>query len=221
LRRVNIFFLILAVLLFTSCKASSPTSPERVKNPPVISSFDAYPNPIHYRESTTLSWNVTNATTIEIDRGIGQVGATGSKQVGPLTETTTYTLRATNNDGTTTKACVVEVKAGAYFELVSYSTGYRSYGSCFISGIVRNSGNGTGYNVMITFQAYNASNVIIDTAHGFPADLGDIPAGVSAAFEAIFFDTYDWNIIAKVEYVIEWLNREGMKVMQKGWLIGN
>jgi hypothetical protein len=71
---------------------------------------------------------------------------------------------------------------------------------------------------MITFQAYNANNTIFDTANGFPASLGDIPAGVSATFETIFFDTNDWNKVAKLTYKIEWLNREGVHLTQEGLL---
>lgn len=203
-----------------ACKSSSPTTPAPpIKNPPVVNSFEANPDSINYRESTTLSWSVSNATKVEIDHEIGQVDLTGTKEVGPLSESVTYTLTATNNDGITTKTCFVEVKAGAYFELVSTKKGYKSYGCCYISGKVKNKGNATGYNVMITFQAYDSSNTIIDTAHGFPASLGDIPPGISATFEAIFFDTYDWNKIAKLTYIIEWLNREGMRCTQEGLFI--
>jgi len=150
---------------------------------------------------------------------MGSVRSTGTKDVGPLFDTITYLLTATNNDGTTTKTCTVEVRVEAYFELVSKKKGYESYGCCSLTGVIKNTGNGTGYNVMITFQAYNANNVIIDTAHGFPADLGDIPPGVSATFDAIFFDTYDWKKIAKLTYVITWLNQDGVRLTQEGWVI--
>jgi hypothetical protein len=146
------------------------------------------------------------------------VDSISSKEVGPFSESKTYTLSATNNDGTETKACRVEVKAAAYFELGATQTGYKSYGCCYISGLVKNTGNATGYNVMIEFQAYDANNVIIDTAHGFPADLGDIPPDVSAVFEAVFFNTYDWNKITKIMYKITWLNREGIRITQIGWM---
>jgi len=205
----------LSLVFLFSCKGS-PTSPDiPQKNLPVINSFTASPAEISYLESSTLSWSVSNATTVEINQGIGTVESSGSKEVTPA-ETTVYKLTATNSDGQTTKECEVKVKKQAYFELVSYSYGYKSYGCCYIEGKVKNIGNATGYNVMITFSAYNASDTIIDTANGFPANLGNIPVGVSAVFDAVFFDTYDWNLIAKVTYEITWLTAEGVIKTQNG-----
>lgn len=104
----------------------------------------------------------------------------------------------------------------ASFSLVSSTQGYTSYGCCRITGTIKNVGDATGYNVMIEYQAYNASNVIIDTAHGFPADLGNIPVGVSATFEAVFFDVSSWNSIAKTTYEITWLTATGIRLTQTG-----
>jgi len=162
-----------------------------------------------------LSWSVSRSTSVEIDQGIGSVEANGEKEI-TLTDTTVFTLTARNNDGTTTKNLTVTVQAAAYFELISYQKKKASWGDCMLTGIVKNTGTAPGYNVMITFQAYNSNNVIIDTANGFPANLGVIPVGVSASFEAIFFNTNDWNKIAKMEYTITWLNGTGMKMKQEG-----
>ena len=85
----------------------------------------------------------------------------------------------------------------------------KSYGSCFLSGQVRNDGNYTGWNIMVTFTAYGDGDVILDTASGFPANLGDIPPGVSAVFEAIFFDVKRWKNIKKYTWKTEWLTRDG------------
>jgi len=104
----------------------------------------------------------------------------------------------------------------ASFVLTSDAIGYTSYGCCKITGTVKNVGEATGYNVGIEFQAYNHSNVIIDTANGFPADLGKIPVEISATFEAVFFEVYDWNLIAKYTYEISWLTASGASMMQTG-----
>jgi len=111
---------------------------------------------------------------------------------------------------------IPDITRAASFTLVESTQGYASYGCCEITGIVKNVGNATGYNVGIEYQAYNASNVIIDTANGFPADLGNIPVGVSATFEAIFFDLYNWSLVAKTTYEITWLTAEGMALTQTG-----
>lgn len=105
----------------------------------------------------------------------------------------------------------------ARFTLESSTDGYTSYGCCEITGIVKNVGQATGYNVMIKFQAYNASNIIIDSASGFPADLGNIPVGISATFDAVFFEVKSWRLIAKTTYEITWLTGSGTAMTQTGF----
>lgn len=104
-------FSCLILLLFSYCDKKTPTSPEtpKEKKPPVINSFSANPSEIFRGESSTLSWDVSNATSVEIDKGVGKVQSSGSIKVSP-TETTTYTLTAKNDDGQTTKECTVTVK---------------------------------------------------------------------------------------------------------------
>ena len=76
--------------------------------PPVIVALEASPPEIPAGESATLLWNVTGATSVTIDQGIGLVGAAGTRVVSPST-TTVYTLTATNTAGTVSKSVVVNV----------------------------------------------------------------------------------------------------------------
>jgi len=89
----------LALLLAGSvigCPAPAPTpTPTQPAAPLVIVAFSATPTQISAGESATLQWNVTGATTVNIDHGIGDVPSAGTKLVSPTT-TTTYTLTATN-----------------------------------------------------------------------------------------------------------------------------
>jgi len=102
-------FISFCLLFLPYCK-KSPTTPELPKkNPPFINSFTATKSEIFKGETTTLSWNVSNATSIQIDNGIGAVSSTGTKDVSP-TATVTYTLTASNSDGQVTKTCKIEVK---------------------------------------------------------------------------------------------------------------
>ncbi|MBM3796222.1 MAG: hypothetical protein FJW31_19670 [Acidobacteria bacterium] len=71
-------------------------------------SFTANPMQIVVGNSSTLQWNVTDATEVTIEPGLGKVDATGSRQVSP-TQTTTYTLTATNQYGETKLVTTVEV----------------------------------------------------------------------------------------------------------------
>ena len=74
---------------------------------PVIASFAANPPTVSPGGSSTLSWNVTGATSLAIDQGVGTVVGT-STTVAP-TVTTTYTLSATNAAGTVTATATVTV----------------------------------------------------------------------------------------------------------------
>jgi uncharacterized membrane protein len=66
---------------------------------PVINSFEASPPNITEGDDSKLSWSVSGATEVSIDKGIGVVSLHGSYLVYPTT-TTTYTLTATNEAGT-------------------------------------------------------------------------------------------------------------------------
>jgi len=65
---------------------------------PVINSFGAVPPIIDAGDSTSLNWNVANATSVTIDQGVGPVASVGSTPASPAA-TTSYTLTATNASG--------------------------------------------------------------------------------------------------------------------------
>ena len=68
---------------------------------PVVNSFGISPLVIYLGETAELSWSVDNAVSVSIDNGVGAVAnPTGTQEVTP-TETTTYTLTATNGNGFT------------------------------------------------------------------------------------------------------------------------
>jgi hypothetical protein len=74
---------------------------------PTISSFTASPTSIISGSSSTLSWTVSNATSLSINQGIGAVTGT-TRSVSPTT-TTTYTLTATNASGSVTSTATITV----------------------------------------------------------------------------------------------------------------
>lgn len=73
---------------------------------PEIVSFTVSDKTINIGKTTTLRWEVKGATSISIDRDIGEVVAKGSKGVSPMS-TTTYTLTATNAGGSKTATVTV------------------------------------------------------------------------------------------------------------------
>ncbi len=109
----KISLIVLGFMLFmaaTGCRkkvAPPPPPPPPKEEPPPpappakpsISQFAAEPSTIQRGQSSTLSWDVGNATEISINEGVGSVQARGSRQVSP-TDTTTYTLSVRGAGGT-------------------------------------------------------------------------------------------------------------------------
>ena len=88
--------------------ASTPSTPPTTGGMPVVNYFTASPTEIYTGGSSLLSWNVSNATSVNIDHGVGTVGSSGSTLVLPATSTT-YTLTATNTAGWFSKSATVLV----------------------------------------------------------------------------------------------------------------
>ena len=84
---------------------------------PTITRFVASPAKVLPGQPSTLSWTVTGATTLAIDSGVGSV--TGSFFVVTPAATTSYTLTATNDFGSTTAA--VTVMAGRPPTITSFT----------------------------------------------------------------------------------------------------
>jgi hypothetical protein len=92
----------------TSCSSSvSPLDPQAPGSLRVLH-FNATPAVIAEGESAELSWEVAGAERVSIDNGVGEVSGR-SVQVRPAV-TTTYTLTATNEDGSTTANTTVSVR---------------------------------------------------------------------------------------------------------------
>jgi hypothetical protein len=92
-------------------KSSSATVAVTQPSAPTIVSFAASPDTVSSGGSTTLSWNVSGATSISIDQGIGDVTSipSKSKQVTSITQTTTFTLTAANTAGSVTSTVTVSI----------------------------------------------------------------------------------------------------------------
>jgi peptidoglycan-associated lipoprotein len=103
----------LMVLATAGCKKKPVAPPPPPPPPPQpTASLTANPNSIQRGESTTLTWQTTNATDVTLE-GIGAVQANGSQQVTP-TESTTYRLTARGAGGTqeaTARVTVIQPSA--------------------------------------------------------------------------------------------------------------
>ena len=88
---------------------SSKNSNREFENEPTIKSFTASPTKISNNEKATLNWKVEGLPqSLVIDNGVGDVTRQSSVDVRP-SRTTTYTLTATNSEGSASAMAVVEV----------------------------------------------------------------------------------------------------------------
>lgn len=89
----------------TSCNVTVQVTPGTA---PRIIRFTANPTTIDQGGTSTLVWQVENATTVSISPTVGSVPLIGTSDVKP-TQTTTYTLTATNNFGSVSATATVTV----------------------------------------------------------------------------------------------------------------
>src|SRR5580700_3711586 len=96
-----LFGSLLAILaLSAACKKPAPQAPPPPPPPPAAppakptANLQASSNIIQRGESVTLTWSSTNATSLTLAPGVGNVSAEGTQRVTP-TNSTDYTLTAT------------------------------------------------------------------------------------------------------------------------------
>lgn len=120
---LSLFFIMIILVLIAGCNGTPPAVP-------IINSFLANPTTITEGENSTLSWSVTDATSVTIDQSIGGVALISTTTVSPTT-TTTYTLVATNAAGSVTATTTVTVNpvATTYgsIDIKSNPTGAKVY----------------------------------------------------------------------------------------------
>jgi hypothetical protein len=94
---------------------------------PVVNGFSVSDDEIGESDSTTLTWSVTGATSVEIWPDVGSVAATGSAVVTPGV-TTTYTLYANNANGERVATTGVTIVTPPASEMLGelYDGGFRT-----------------------------------------------------------------------------------------------
>src|SRR5216684_2698767 len=112
LRWAVLAFALSAILFLGACHKKTAPPPPPPPPPPAsapTATLTASPDTIDKGQSSTLTWQVSNATDVGID-GIGAVQPSGTQQVTPAA-TTTYTLTAKGPGGTQTATATVTVNA--------------------------------------------------------------------------------------------------------------
>jgi peptidoglycan-associated lipoprotein len=120
-----LIIIVASILLITApgCKkkvaATPPAPPKAEPAPPApppppppapTISLNVSPSAIEKGQSTTLSWNSRNATSITIDNGVGTVEPSGNRSISPSISTT-YKARATGTGGDAVAEARVTVTA--------------------------------------------------------------------------------------------------------------
>ena len=107
--------LLISALMLSSlaCWPTGTTTTTTSEDAPTIVAFSASDTAITAGESTTLIWNATDATSIQIDQGVGSgLAAAGTISVSPASDTT-YTLIVSNSAGSATQSVTVTVTEAA------------------------------------------------------------------------------------------------------------
>lgn len=99
------------LLALLGCSGGGSDSKSDGGSRPTIASFTANPSSVSSGASTTLSWSVTGATSLKIDPGNNDVTGYSSATASNLTQTTTFTLTASNTSGSSTATTTVTVNA--------------------------------------------------------------------------------------------------------------
>lgn len=115
-RAALLFGLFAFVSYFAGCKKHVATQPPAAAPAPPAAqptvTLNASPESVTPGQTSTLSWQSTNATDLDIEPEVGKVAPQGSTPVTP-TRSTTYTITATGSGGTVTASARVDVAAGA------------------------------------------------------------------------------------------------------------
>ncbi len=155
--------LLLVVMCTAGCDLTGLTVTTTTESP-VISSFEADPPTITVGGSATLKWNVSGATKVSIDQGIGSVALSGSRAVMP-SATTVYTLTATNASGATVPATAQVIVTGAAPPPASLP---------FVNSFTASPPNITaGDSATLSWNVSNATSVTIDPGLGTFASSGN------------------------------------------------
>lgn len=158
------------VASLTSCGGGGggggTTTPTPPTPPPTVTSFSASPVAITQGQTSTLSWIVSEASSLSINNGVGAVTGT-SVGVSPAT-TTTYTLTAGNSAGNATATATVTVNPAPSFTLtanpsaLSLATGASGNATLTVNSL-------NGFTGAVTFTITGAPSGITNTFTPNPA----------------------------------------------------
>ena len=115
-RKLGLLFLTFLMLLAFACHKKTAPPPPPPPPPPAPAppppaptiTLRANPTTINRGQNTTLTWEARNATTVQIDPGVGAVPVMGNRSLAP-TSSVTYQATAMGPGGTSTDTARITV----------------------------------------------------------------------------------------------------------------
>ena len=103
-------YVIAVCLVLVGCTKTPPPAPPPPPPAAPTVSLSSNAASVENGQCTTLTWSSTNASTVSIDQGVGNVEPSGSKEVCPASSTE-YTVTATGEGGSGEASTTVAVTA--------------------------------------------------------------------------------------------------------------
>jgi hypothetical protein len=202
-------------MLLAGCTTTEPdeTTVASAQLLPTIDQFSASPDNISSGETTKLSWSVSNATTISIDNGVGNVALNGERSVTPLT-TTVYTLTASGPGGSNTATAQVMVaSAGASSAADTPTLSHVPVINSFTASPAEIT---AGDSVTLTWNVSNASSVNINPTIGNVANTGSRAVNTAVTTSYLLTAINGENVVTMTALVE--VNSDVIGVEHIGWL---
>jgi hypothetical protein len=154
---------------------------------PEIGDFSAYPTDVLAGDSTTVYWNVANATAVNIEPDIGNVPLTGSRTVMPNT-TTVFKLTASNPAGAIHDTCKVNVTgvdtSASQYPVINY---FSAADLVIVSGEISS----------LSWGVSNATAVTIEPDIGLVAPEGYLEVCPAQSIEYTLTATNDVGVVTE------------------------
>ena len=174
----------------TSAQSAPAQATTRAVPGPVIGFFSATPASITAGLSTVLSWDVSNATWVSIDNGIGSITGLTSIVVSP-TASVTYRLTASNATASVSAQVTVSVSSDSEAPSIptNVSVVFYSSSEVLISWTASNDNIGvTGYKILrngvqigeTTTSVYSDTNLVANTMYAYAVAAYDATGNSSA-----------------------------------------
>ncbi|MGC6426200.1 MAG: LamG-like jellyroll fold domain-containing protein [Akkermansiaceae bacterium] len=183
-----------------------------VDEPAVVDSFTSNFDEIPAGGQITLSWEVSNGTSVSIDNGVGPVDNLSGSATATITGPTTFTLTATNSQGDVTAQVTIDIIALEHPNLITHWKVGEAEGEAAGSALISEAGP--------AFAGTFVGNPTFDTSDPAP-----VPGGSTASIvfdgEGSWIDVLGYNGIggSDARTVAFWFKGPATQTMNNATLV--